>query len=75
MTRDEAVQHFGSQQRLAQALGIKQASVSLWGETPPPIRQLQIEALTGGALRASNECDKYRVPVAASASVEAPDVA
>lgn len=62
MTRDEAVKHFGSQQRLAQALGIKQASVSLWGEAPPPIRQLQIESVTGGALRAGPDCDRFRVP-------------
>jgi DNA-binding transcriptional regulator YdaS (Cro superfamily) len=74
MTRDEAVQHFGSQHRLAQALGIKQASVSLWGEAPPPIRQLQIEALTGGALRAGPDCDRFRVPSAQPAQ-EARDAA
>lgn len=48
--------------RLAEALGMSQGSVSLWGEYPPPLRQLQIEALTGGKLRAEPDCDKYRVP-------------
>jgi transcriptional repressor of cell division inhibition gene dicB len=62
MTKDEAVAHFGTQVLLARALGMSQGSVSLWGERPPEIRQLQIEALTGGKLKAGPECDKYRVP-------------
>lgn len=62
MTKDEAVAAFGTQVRLAEALGMSQGSVSLWGEYPPPLRQLQIEALTGGKLRAEPDCDKYRVP-------------
>ena len=48
--------------RLAEALGMSQGSVSLWDKYPPPLRQLQIEALTGGKLRAEPDCDKYRVP-------------
>ncbi len=52
MTKDEAKQHFGTYTKLAKALGVAQASVSLWGKYPPPLRQLQIEALTGGALKA-----------------------
>lgn len=68
MTKDQAVKHFGGQVRLAQALDdCKQSTISCWGEYPPPLRQLQIEALTGGELRAEPECDKYRVaPVRAA---------
>ena len=62
MTKDEAVRRFGTQVKLAEALGMSQGSISLWGEHPPPLRQLQIEALTGGELRAEPDCDKYRVP-------------
>ena len=67
MTKDQAVEALGgTQQALAKALGITQGSVSLWGDYPPPLRQLQIEALTGGTLRAEPDCDCFRVgPVGA----------
>lgn len=65
MTKDEAIAEFGTQVKLAEALGMKsQGSVSLWGEHPPPLRQLQIESLTRGRLRAESDCDKFRVAVA-----------
>jgi DNA-binding transcriptional regulator YdaS (Cro superfamily) len=67
MTKDQAVQHFGTQVLLAQALGMSQGSVSLWGDYPPALRQLQLEAATGGALKAEPDCDKYRVPSKAAA--------
>jgi len=56
MTKDHAIKHFGSQAKLAAALGMTQGSVSLWGDYPPPVRQLQLEALTAGALKAEPEC-------------------
>lgn len=66
MTKDDAIAALGgTQAALAEALGMTQGSVSLWGEYPPPLRQLQIEALTGGKVRAEPDCDKYRVPTAA----------
>jgi len=61
MTKDDAIKHFGTQVELAKALAMSQGSVSLWGDFPPLLRQLQIEAVTGGALKAEAECDKYRV--------------
>ena len=67
MKTEQAVSHFGSQMKLAAALGIDQSTISgSWREYPPPLRQLQIEALTGGELRAEPECDKYRVPAKAA---------
>lgn len=65
MTKDETIRAFGTQSAVAEALGITQGSVSLWGAYPPPLRQLQIEVLTAGKLRAEPECDKYRVQAAA----------
>lgn len=59
------IEHFGSQVAVARAVGVNQAAVAQWGEAPPPLRQLQIEVLTGGALKAGPECDQYRVPAAA----------
>lgn len=66
MTKNQAIQHFGTQVLLAKALGMSQGSVSLWDEYPPELRQLQIEALTHGELKAEPACDKYRVPKAAA---------
>ena len=56
MNKQEAVTHFGSQVLLAKALGMSQGSVSLWGEYPPVLRQLQIQAITGGKLKAEPDC-------------------
>lgn len=61
MTKDQAVEHFKTQTALAAALGCDQSTVSGWGKYPPALRQLQIEALTKGELRAEADCDKYRV--------------
>lgn len=55
MLKSDAVQHFGSQQKLAEALGVKQPSVARWPEVLPPLRQLQIENVTNGALKATEE--------------------
>lgn len=52
MTTDQAIKHYGTQQKLATALGIKQGSVSGWGEYPPALRQLQLQRLTKGRLKA-----------------------
>ena len=51
-----AVNHFGSQKALAEALGITQPSVAEWGEFPPPLRQIQIQAVTCGELEAEPGC-------------------
>jgi predicted XRE-type DNA-binding protein len=51
MTTSDAIKHYGTQQRLATALGIRQSSVSEWGEYPPAVRQLQLQQLTKGRLK------------------------
>ena len=61
MTKDEAIAAFGTQAALADALGITQGSVSLWPDKVPVLRQLQLEALTQGRLKADPECDSFRV--------------
>lgn len=52
MTPEQAIKHFGTQQKLAEALRMSQSSVSEWttnGYIPWP-RQFQIQQVTGGAL-------------------------
>ena len=61
MRSAEAIEYFKTQSALARALDMNQSTVSTWREFPPPLRQLQIEALTNGELKAEPECDKYRV--------------
>lgn len=57
MRKQEAIDHFsGESSALADALGISPAAVSQWGEFPPDKRQLQIERLTGGTLKAEPGC-------------------
>ena len=53
MRTTDAVKHFGTQVELAKALGITEGAVSQWGESPPVLRQYQIQALTKGKLKAA----------------------
>ena len=62
MKKQEVLDYFGGVIATAKALGISQPSVSNWGEDLPELRQLELEQLTGGTLKAGPECDKYRVP-------------
>lgn len=50
MTYQEAIDYFGTQVRLAAALGIQQPSVSSWGKVIPDRYQYQLEIITGGDL-------------------------
>lgn len=61
MTYEEACNHFGSCNKLAKALGVHQTSALAWKHGIPQLRQLQIEALSGGDLRADPSCDAFRV--------------
>jgi hypothetical protein len=56
MKKADAIKHFGSQVKLGEAIGINQGSISAWGEYPPEHRQLQIERITLGALKAEPGC-------------------
>jgi DNA-binding transcriptional regulator YdaS (Cro superfamily) len=54
MTYDQLIRHFGTQSAAAAALGIKQPSVAEWKESIPPLRQMQIQLVTGGVLQADS---------------------
>lgn len=55
MTKTQAVNYFGSQAELADALGISRPAVSQWPETIPEMRQWQIRAITEGRLEVDAE--------------------
>jgi len=54
MKTPDAISIFKTQEALAEQLGLKQPSIARWVKTGeiPYLRQLQIESLTGGALKA-----------------------
>jgi hypothetical protein len=56
MTTEQAIKHYRTQQGVADALGIAQSTVAEWGEYPPPLRQLQLQTVSRGRLRAEPNC-------------------
>lgn len=57
MTTQEAIQHFGSLKKLADALDIWPQVIYKWGERPPIARQYELQVKTNGVLRADHEQD------------------
>jgi transcriptional repressor of cell division inhibition gene dicB len=55
MDTKSVYEYFGTQTAIARALGVSNPSVCNWGDKPPPLRQLQIERITLGKLRAEPE--------------------
>ncbi len=53
MKTKTAIDHFGSRQALADALGISREATYGWGEIVPEQRQYQIQVITAGRLVAS----------------------
>lgn len=60
MSPEQVIEHYGSQAKVAVALGISQPSIWEWVENGrvPLVRQYQIELATGGALRADKPADR-----------------
>lgn len=54
MTLDQAAAFFGGKKRLATALGLTPAAISMWGESVPFLRQCQIQVISGGRLMADD---------------------
>ncbi len=54
MKKADAIKHFGSIKKLAQALRIHPAAISQWGEDVPEGRAYQLEVITHGALKAND---------------------
>ncbi len=45
MKKIEAIEIFGSEAKLAQALSLSRSAVNQWGDTVPPLRAYQIRDL------------------------------
>lgn len=45
MKKTEAIEIFGSEAKLAQALNLSRSAVSQWGDTVPPLRAYQIKEI------------------------------
>lgn len=53
MTYDQLIKHFGTQQKAALAINVKQPTVSGWKKDGIPLmRQYNIQVITGGILQA-----------------------
>lgn len=61
MNKADVLAYFGSERKVAEALGIEPPAVYQW-ETVPDLRQLQIEMLTGGRLRAESRLKPLPLP-------------
>ncbi len=55
MKKKDVIAHFGSVGAVADALKIKGAAVSQWGEDVPVRRAYELEKLTDGALKVAQE--------------------
>jgi len=55
MKKADAIRHYGSVRRLADALGITYQAIYQWGEDVPESSAYKLQVLTGGALSARDE--------------------
>jgi len=51
MKTEQVIEHFGSHQAVAEALGISRQAVHMWGEYVPEGRAWQLQVITAGALQ------------------------
>jgi DNA-binding transcriptional regulator YdaS (Cro superfamily) len=61
MKKAEVLKHFEGVSRVAELLAISPSAVSQWSEELPLLRQYQIEAASGGKLKASKSSLPKRV--------------
>ncbi|MCO2058735.1 Cro/Cl family transcriptional regulator [Pseudomonas aeruginosa] len=55
MNMNEAIQHFGSKKKLAEALGIRPSAVTQWGDSIPVGRQYQLQVISKNKLKAEQK--------------------
>lgn len=56
MRTQDAIHYAKNAKSLAELIGVTASAISQWGEYPPDARQLQIERVTVGALKAEPGC-------------------
>ena len=55
MTYEDVIKYFGSAAEAARKIGVKPPSVSEWRHGIPVLRQLHIERVTNGVLKADQQ--------------------
>ena len=55
MSTVDAVSYFGSKVAIAKALGINKSAVTNWGKSVPTLRAYQLQVLTKGALKVTQQ--------------------
>ncbi|MER2492339.1 Cro/CI family transcriptional regulator [Catenovulum sediminis] len=55
MKKSDAIAYFGTQKKLADALGISQPAVAYWGEEVPQLQAYRLEKITNGKLKADED--------------------
>ncbi len=50
MKKSTVIEYFGGKRQVAEALGISREAVVMWPEIVPPLRQYELEDITGGKL-------------------------
>jgi len=58
--KKDVIAHFGSVGAVADALKIRGAAVSQWGENVPVRRAYELEKITGGVLQVVVEAEKQK---------------
>lgn len=56
MRTQDAISYFTTAAALAERLGVTASAISQWGEHPPDARQLLLERITEGKLKAEPGC-------------------
>jgi DNA-binding transcriptional regulator YdaS (Cro superfamily) len=51
MFKDTAIAYYGTQEKLAAVLGIKQAAIPQWGEIIPEKQAMKLSLITKGTLK------------------------
>lgn len=62
MKTEDAIQHAGGAKHLADMLGVTHSAILQWGEYPPTVRQLQLQKLSKGKLKAEPDLLKVKHP-------------
>jgi prolyl-tRNA editing enzyme YbaK/EbsC (Cys-tRNA(Pro) deacylase) len=60
MLTSEAIKHFGSKRKLAEAAGVKTPTVYAWGELVPEGRAARLSIITDGELKYDPDVYKCR---------------
>jgi len=55
MLKSSAIQYFGSQSKLAKAIGISQGAIAQWGDKVPATWAAVLDKITDGELEFDNE--------------------